>query len=276
MHSNYKMLRRAAPPLLCEAVMKIVIRHILVASLLTLTGCSDGPASAASGGSSSASNDGSVTAPNDNSSVSSHAAQPSSRGSGSTTTRATLPDRSVELTNPEDTSMVMLYYSLAGIAPPIDKWVERDKRVNFAPAHEKAGQRVVVRSEFDAAYESLRNVGLLRLTMGAQLSDFDPSYNEYTIRALAPSSTIEYRAYDYRVNVRFANGLDAQIWKISPQEAQVVRDKISYGSANLDVLLRITGTQPTSNGGTITTQVLEYELRESLRGTVLGRVKVSE
>jgi hypothetical protein len=42
------------------------------------------------------------------------------------------------------------------------------------------------------------------------------------------------------------------------------------------VLLRIANVLPGPGGGTINTDVLEYELRETQRGTVLARVQLKE
>lgn len=45
---------------------------------------------------------------------------------------AGLNGRTGELLNPESSTVVFLYYDLAGISPPIDTWVEDDNRVKFA------------------------------------------------------------------------------------------------------------------------------------------------
>lgn len=184
-------------------------------------------------------------------------------------------DRKGELVNPDDATVVLLYYDLAGIAPPFDAWVEEDTRVRFAAAADKAAQRQTVRAELESAAASVKSIGMLRLTMHANLSEYDPSYGEFTVRALAPSSTVEFKALQQKVSLRFANGATAQTWQVPPDQAQAIRDRIGYGSASIDVALRITGVQPSPGGGTIVTEVLRYELREDRGGTTLGRVQVA-
>lgn len=180
-----------------------------------------------------------------------------------------------ELVNPDASTVVFLYYQLAHLPLPIDTWVEEDSRVRFAPAPEKAAHREAVRSELNAAAASVRGVGSLRLTMNANLSDYDPSYGEFTIRALSPSSVVNFDALGAKVAVSFTNGRTAQIWRVPQAESQAVRDKISYnGNVEIDVLLRIANVLPGPGGGTIATDVVEYELRETRRGAVLTRVKV--
>ena len=181
-----------------------------------------------------------------------------------------------ELVNPDANTVVFLYYQLAHLPLPIDTWVEEDSRVKYAPGLEKAAHRESVRSELNAAAASVQGIGSLRLTINANLSEYDPTYGEFTIRALSPSSVVNFNALGQKVDVMFINGRTAQIWRVPPAEAQAVRDKITYSSnVEIDALLKITGVLPGPGGGTITTEVVEYELRETQRGAVLTRVKLA-
>jgi hypothetical protein len=183
-----------------------------------------------------------------------------------------LPGRTRELVNPEPLAVVLLNYDLTGTEPPFARWVESDSRVTTARPIDKPAQRELVRAELEAALAAVKGVGALRLTMAAELSDYDPSYGEFTIRSLAPSRVVTFDANQQHVELRFANGLDAQVWKLGPDEAQLVRDKLGpFGGATLDVLVRITDVQP---GGTIVTEVVEWELRVQNSGERLGRMRV--
>lgn len=189
----------------------------------------------------------------------------------------TYASRTGELVNPDDAAMVFLYYDLSGMKPPIENWVEKDRRVQYVPAVEKAPNRVAVKAELEAGAAAVRNVGLIRLSTNANLSEYDPTYGEFTVRALAPSSVIDFKAFDQKVSVKFANGRTAQIWKVPPAEAQAIRDKIQYvGNVSLDVALRIASVLPGPGGGTITTEVAEYEMRDQRSGATIARVQVPQ
>lgn len=54
-----------------------------------------------------------------------------------------------------------------------------------------------------------------------------------------------------------------------------IRDRIGYSGVTLDALLAITGIQPAPQGGTIVADVIGYEMRETLRGQLVGRVQVA-
>lgn len=193
----------------------------------------------------------------------------------STSDAAARPGAGRELVNPDAATVVFLYYQLAHLPLPIDTWVEQDNRVRFAPAPDKAAHREAVRSELNAASAAVRGIGALRLTMNANLSDYDPSYGEFTVRALSPSSVVNFDALGQKVAVNFTNGRTAQIWRVPQSESQAVRDKISYnGNVEIDVLLRIASVLPGPGGGTIATDIVEYELRETQRGAVLARVRI--
>lgn len=189
-----------------------------------------------------------------------------------------LANRKGELQNPDDSTVVFLYYDLSGMKPPIADWVEQDNRVQYAPGIDKPARRTAVKSELESAAAAVRGMGLLRLSMNANLSEYDPSYGEFTVRALAPSSIVTYSALGQKVSVSFRNGRTAQIWRVPAAEAQSIRDKIgSYGAnVGLDVLLRIAEVQPGPGGGTITTDVLEYEMREQRTGMTIARVQIPQ
>lgn len=186
-----------------------------------------------------------------------------------------LAGRPRELLNPDEASMVLLYFDLAGIPPRIDDWVEQDPAVQYAPGTEKAGRRATRKAELQGAVAGVHDVGALRLTLDANLSPYDPTYGEFTVRALAPSSVIRYAALGQKVEVSFTNGLTAQTWKVPAAEAQAIQDRLSgYRPVSLDVLLRITGVQPAPGGGTVTTEVVEYEMRDGQTGAPIARVQV--
>lgn len=184
--------------------------------------------------------------------------------------------RTRELVNPDNNAMVFLYYDLAGITPPIDRWVEDDSRVKFGPAIEKASRRDAVRAELEAGIAAVRGAGRIRLSLNsANLSDYDPAYGEFTVRALSPSSVVPFDALGQKVSLRFGNGKYAQIWRVPAAEAQGIRDKLAMSNnVELDVLVAITDVVPGPSGGTITANVVEYELREARGGTTLARVQL--
>ncbi|MBL8199733.1 MAG: hypothetical protein JNK40_02065 [Chromatiales bacterium] len=204
---------------------------------------------------------------------------------GQTTAAATpagpvtgLGGRTGELVNPDNNAMVFLYHDLAGITPRIDRWVEEDTRVKFAPAIDKPALRDTVRAELEAGMAAVKGAGVIRLSLNsANLSDYDPTYGEFTVRALAPSSVVTFDALGQKVTLRFGNGRTAQIWRVPAAEAQAIRDKVAMGyNVDLDVLLVVKSVVPGPAGGTITADVIEYEMRETRGGTTIARVRVPQ
>ena len=207
-----------------------------------------------------------------------HAAAAASGAGGAAAPRPGIGGRTGELVNPAAETVVMLYHDLAKVAFPFDRVVAEDSRVSMAKAIDKQAQRDAVRAELEAGLASVSGVGSLRISMGANLSDYDPSYSEFTVRALAPSSVVTFDGYREHVELRFSHGLEAQTWKVPAAEAQLVRDKVGqFQGASVDVLLRITGVQPQAGGGgSIQTEIVEYELRADPSGERLARVRVAD
>lgn len=190
---------------------------------------------------------------------------------------AALAGRTRELSNPDAFTMILLYYSLSGLPPPADKWVEEDMAVRSAQPADKAAARDAARARIAAGLAAVKDVGLLRVTTDAQLSAYDPTYSEYIVRALAPSSSLVFQQFGERVLVKFDNAQQAQRWTIDKAEAQSVQDRIQYNSSvELDALLMVTGAAPETEGGAITTKVREYELKNRGSGTAITRVTVPQ
>jgi hypothetical protein len=190
---------------------------------------------------------------------------------------AAMQGRKGELINPDGSTMVLLYYDLAGIPAPIDQWLDDDMRVRLAPANQKPAARNLVRQELGSGIKSVQNVGSIRLSMHANLSEYDTTYGEFTVRALAPSSVVEFKAFGQEVALKFGNARTAQTWKVPAAQAQGVRDRIGFSSdVSIDALLQIRDVHAAPEGGTITTHVIEYELRENRGGTLLGRVQLAQ
>ena len=170
----------------------------------------------------------------------------------------------------------MLYFNLAGLAAPLEQWVNGDNRVQMAPAADKPAQRAAVRAELEAGLAGVRNAGAIRLSILANLGEYDATYGEFTVRAFAPSSVVEFKAFGQSVALKFGNARAAQVWRVPADQAQGVRDRVGYASVSADALLQIGDVHAAPEGGTITVNVIEYELREDRGGTLLGRVQPAQ
>ena len=103
--------------------------------------------------------------------------------------------RTREIVNPDQPAMVFLYFDLAGLKPPLEEWVEKDGRVQFAAPVDKPARRAAVRAELEAGLAAVREIGRIRLSIGnAQLSDYDPANGEFTVGALSPASELMFAA----------------------------------------------------------------------------------
>lgn len=192
----------------------------------------------------------------------------------SQTAASGLAERTGMLTNPGNTQMVFLYYDLAGIPPPLDQWVERDNRVTQAPGAQKAERRAQVKAELQAGLAAVKSIGALHLSTYANLSQYDPTYGEFTVGALSPSSQYGFKALDRQITVKLDNGLDAQTWSVPKAQSQAIIDKIGTGNLMLDVDLKITQVLPAPDGGTLVTHVMSWNLRNPSDGTTVARVTV--
>lgn len=247
------------------ALLKPALRSMqLIAAMLAIGACGKEESSPASA----------VAAPSATVAAQASAAATPAVGAPAPPASPALGGRTGELVNPDESTMVFLYHELAGIPAPLPQWVGNDNRVTFAPGPEKAARREQVLAEIQGGLAAVRNIGFIRLTLNDQLSDYDATYGEFTLRALAPSSTVAFRALQQEITLRFGNGRTAQIWALPAAKAQVVQDSFGYGRAVvLDLLLKVTAVQPATGGGAIVADVLEYEIRTQQGNKLLGRVQ---
>jgi hypothetical protein len=236
-------------------------------TLMLLAGCGKSPASVATSGSGAA--QATPAAPPANAPAQTTQAIPPSAP-----TDAGLAARTGELSNPDDATMVYLYYDLAGITPPIEQWVEQDQRVRYAPGADKAAQRVAVKAAFEGGLTAVRGVGVIHLTANANLSQYDPTYGEFTIGALSPGSVYTFKALDQTVTLKFNNALAAQTWSVPKDQAQAITDRYGDRQLNLDTTLKIEQVLPDPAGGTIVARVVSWNLRNGSDGTTVARVTV--
>jgi hypothetical protein len=190
-----------------------------------------------------------------------------------------MSNRTEELLNPDEATVVFLYQDLAGLTPPLDQWVELDNRVRMGDPRDRAAQREVIKAELAAAAASVQQIGLIRLSLqSANLSHYDPNYGEFLVRALSPGSVVDFTAFGQKVSIKFANGRTAQIWKVPPEQGQAIEDKLGQYNSNvkLDALLQIRSVVPGPGGGSIMTDILEYELRDGRDDSTIGRIKIQE
>lgn len=238
--------------------------YILIASTILLLGCgkADDPA-------------GSTSASSTSNTFASSSATDANGGEGNANGKSGIEGRQAELASPSDSSIVFLYYSLAGLKPPLESWVENDARLLQAPAPDKALRRQELQNEYELGAKSVNGIGTIRVSLNsANLSEYDPTYGEFTVGAISPGSHLSYSAFNQNIKIQFANAKTAQLWRVTPEEAQVVRDKLGrYASASIDLELKIIGVQPETNGGTIMANIVEYELRDNIKNTVIGRIK---
>ena len=225
---------------------------------LLLAGCGKSPAAPTS-----------TTAAGDPATVVATPAAPAGAGP---TDAGGLAQRNGTLNNPDNATMVFLYYDLVGIAPPIDQWVESDQRVRYAPGAEKAARRQAVRQEFEAGLAAVRGVGVLQLTLQAGLSSYDPTYGEFTVGALSPGAVYTFKAQDQTVSLSFDNALNAQSWSVPKDQAQAIVDKIGSDPLLLDATLRIRKVLPGPGGGTVVAHIESWSLRDSRSGNTVARV----
>jgi hypothetical protein len=85
---------------------------------------------------------------------------------------------------------------------------------------------------------------------------------------------VEFKHFGHKVALKFGNARNAQVWHVPADQAQGVRDRLGFANdASVDAQLRIRDVHSAPDGGSITADVLEYELRENRGGTLLGRVQ---
>lgn len=109
----------------------------------------------------------------------------------------------------------------------------------------------------EATAASVHDIARLRIALGdPRLSTYDPANGEFTIGALSAGSSIPFEEFRQRVSIRLDNAHQAQIWKITPEEAREVLDKLGqYPRVSIDLVLEVISAVPEPRGGVIRARV---------------------
>jgi hypothetical protein len=192
-----------------------------------------------------------------------------------------LAGRTETFVSPTDDQMIALFYTVSGVTPPINDWVESD--VQYSNNIDKSGEREASRVKFNTLLDSTRNIGALQVVFNGNLSDYDPQYHEFIIDGLGASSYLSFSGFNgrERVRLRFKNGRKANVWAVPPEEVQAISDKLRSGrTVQITATLSITGATPTpgdyAGKGVIDANVVEYDIVAGGTGLKIGHVVVSE
>lgn len=188
---------------------------------------------------------------------------------------AILDGRTRRVSNPDGLVMVLLYHQLAGLTPPVNDWVEKDRRVSEAPPVKKPEMRKTIAAEIAAADAAVKDIGAIRITTNTQLSEYDPTYEEYLVSALDPASMFTFTSNEQTVRLKFSNADDAQIWRVPADAYQAIEDRIQYrGALTLTIDAEIETTQPGVKGGDIIARITGYVLENNFNNGLIARVAV--
>lgn len=182
------------------------------------------------------------------------------------------------LRDPSGETAVWAFHHLAGsepnFAPLVAERMRKVRDVNeFNRAEVMAAQEQQLRTEYAAAAGYTH----MELNLNSQLSEYDPTYQEYYLSALGPGSYVSFHGHGERVDVRLINAEDGSVWPLPPQEAEKIAGML--GGYNRQVSLRlqlqITDATPTSGGGDIHARILRFSIYTPPRGNFAGK-KIGE
>ncbi|WP_202844334.1 hypothetical protein [Luteimonas saliphila] len=249
---------------------------ILAAVLLALAACGGGDRSGGDGDTSptrSVADAGARAAPaSDQDHAGASVAPPSARTPAAPAAASGFGSR--ELAHPEDLQMLLLGYRLQGREPPLAEWAAAQYAVVRANEFERGKVREQEQARLQAVYDGTEGVGLLRLNVRANLSEYDASRGGYYLDAFTPGSVFRFSARaapppfrEETVSLRIDNPGELNFWPLDPSAAQEVLAR-NNGQRNvaLDSRLRITGIRRRSTEAELTATLLGYAIVSSRYG----------
>lgn len=185
-----------------------------------------------------------------------------------------------ELEAPDAETVGWIYYDLAGVEPPLERWARK--------AHEDQARRyrsgvnefnaadhlAEVRAEFSKRFEGAKGFDRVRVDINGNVSEYDTEYQEFYVDAFSPGSYLSYEALGQTFKIRMTNAADAYVWSVPAEEARKIVKRLgSYRRVKVSAHLKLKNAAPLANGGRIDAEIVSYTIYSS-KGIPLGTVEL--
>lgn len=158
----------------------------------------------------------------------------------------------------EEGDMIRIYYAVAGLPPPREKWAERIlPRVDNSLPPEEAWNRAM--AEVDARWNALKDVRCITLNADSGIRRYDAARGGLLVEAFSPSSYYNFGDYADRVRLKIRNADAAYLWKMPPERGQALTANYNMSGSSVVARLKIVGARPSQDGGIIEAEVIDYD-----------------
>ncbi|TDR46472.1 hypothetical protein DFR29_1033 [Tahibacter aquaticus] len=168
------------------------------------------------------------------------------------------------LSYPDDFQIELLVDRILGRNPPFDDWaaaaVSRREADEFTDRERLLAE---ARKPFEAMFAATADIGVLRLRLRSQFSQYDADRKIYYLTAFSPGNTLTFRSGKYsgeQVTLQLDNLSQAQAWPMEPAAAQALLKRHPGRTVSLDVTVDLTGAQMRSSGPQLNGRIRTFDI----------------
>lgn len=179
--------------------------------------------------------------------------------------------------NPDPSAVLLLQYKYAGVAPPYELLAQSDSTVTSADEFHKQGAIKQAEAGLREKAASLDAVKTLVVNTESSFSEYDAQNQEYDLDINDGTFLSYNNVFGKNVQIQFANGTAAQLWKISSKDAEDVLRR-NHGSRNVTLVLTLSLLASTpsvdNEAAVLNAKIVHYDILSSIENAKLGHVVV--
>lgn len=192
-------------------------------------------------------------------------------------TNAPLRPAGATSVGPDAQSVALILFSITGQMPPLKEWADADAARTTSDEFARDKKAADLLAAYQAKSKAAALVGHITIPVDANVSEYDPANGEFYVDAFGAGKYIQYFYAQGTYKIDFANGDQAEHWKVSPdQAADILKRNHNSHSVQLEVSADVIGADADSNGGTIHTVITRFKILGVGGEAKLGDVTVQK
>ena len=177
-------------------------------------------------------------------------------------------------TDLDDGDIVRIYYAVAGLTPPLEKWAERAVPYdNGGVSQEEAWKRA--KAKVQAQWDAVKDVRCFTIRTSANIGSYDDARGGLPVGAIRPDRYFTFSEGGDYVQVRLVNADKANLWKIPRDRAMALTANYGLNGATAVIRIKVLSARPSDHGGVIQGRVTGYDIVSDRNGVQPYSVSIS-
>jgi hypothetical protein len=180
------------------------------------------------------------------------------------------------INNPDPSTIYLLQCKFSGTAPAFEAMAQKENSVKAADEFHRVDLIKQIATNLKTTFASLENAREITVSLGNRLSEYDAQSGEYDLD-ISDSTYVPVHAFGRDLRIDLTNGTNAQVWKLSPKEAEEALRK-NKGDRFVRLVLRLalqpSPPAPEGEPMVLNAKIVSYDVLTGFTNIKLGNAVV--